>query len=54
MLSFNVPESYLNLNSNISKNSLRFEINGTVHGVQVFSEGIYYIFKGGKMLNCSL
>lgn len=32
-----------------------FKVNGLVHGREpVFSDGIYYTFKGGKLLNCSL
>lgn len=31
-----------------------FNINGMVHGKQVFSEVIFYMMKGGKLVNCLL
>jgi hypothetical protein len=39
----------------LSQSSFLFKINGLVHGRDpVFTDGIFYIFKGGKLLNCCL
>lgn len=42
------------VNSNLTSNEFIFNINGVCHEQQVFSDGIFYMFKGGKMLNCAL
>ena len=44
----------LMVNSNLTSNEYIFNINGMCHEQQVFSDGIFYMFKGGKMLNCAL
>jgi hypothetical protein len=31
-----------------------FNINGLVHGEPVFTDGIFYVLKGGKLVNCVL
>ena len=55
LLTFDIGDSvYMPVDSNLSNSEFLFNINGTVHGQQVFSDGIFYMFKGGKMLNCCL
>ena len=42
------------VDASMTSNEYIFEINGLCHGQSVFSDGIFYMFKGGKMLNCAL
>mmetsp|Transcript_3597 Transcript_3597/g.4797 ORF Transcript_3597/g.4797 Transcript_3597/m.4797 type:complete len:81 (-) Transcript_3597:1688-1930(-) len=53
-LTFDISELDFKVNSNITSNEYLFNINGYCHDQPVFSDGIFYMFKGGKMLNCSL
>ena len=44
-----------NLNKDFAKRQFIFNINGQVHGCEpVFSEVIFYMMKGGKLVNCVL
>ena len=53
-LTFNVESINLQVNASITSNEYLFNINGTCHGAPVFTDGIFYMFKGGKLLNCAL
>ena len=53
-LTFDISALDLKVNSSITSNDFMFNINGYCHDQPVFSDGIFYMFKGGKMLNCSL
>lgn len=44
----------LPINSNLTSQEYTFNLNGIVHGHSVFTDGLYFMFKGGKMLNCAL
>ena len=55
MLTFDIGDDlFIPVDANLSNTEFLFNINGTVHGHDVFSDGIFYLFKGGKMLNCCL
>lgn len=56
LLSFDVDAvADILVNKDSTKSSYLFRINGKVHSHEdVFSDGIYYNLKGGKLLNCSL
>ena len=42
------------LSKDSCKRHFKFEINGVIHGKPVFSEGLFYMIKGGKLVNCLL
>ena len=48
-----VPE-FSEIDKNTAKRQFLFNINGQVHGQPVFSEVIFYMMKGGKLVNCLL
>ena len=55
LLTFDLKDSQcIPVDATLSNTEFLFNINGTVHGKEVFSDGIFYMFKGGKMLNCCL
>jgi hypothetical protein len=58
MLQFNTDALSLNeivfLDKDTAKRQYMFNINGMVHGQPVFSEVIFYMMKGGKLINCLL
>ena len=70
MLSFDTRScgellSLTSLSKDSCKRHFKFEINGVVHGEliysgeqfqgkSVFSEGLFYMIKGGKLVNCLL
>lgn len=58
MLQFNTDALSLNeivfLDKDTAKRQYMFNINGIVHGQSVFSEVIFYMMKGGKLINCLL
>jgi hypothetical protein len=57
MLTFdtaNLKIPFVFINKEMAKHAYMFNINGTVHGQPVFSDGIFYILKGGKLVNCVL
>ena len=58
MLQFNSDALSLNeivfLDKDTAKRQYMFNINGMVHGQPVFSEVIFYMMKGGKLINCLL
>lgn len=53
-LTFDVQALRLKVNSALTSSEFVFNINGMCHDQPVFSDGIFYMFKGGKMLNCAL
>ena len=53
-LTFNIADLNFLVNSSLTSNEFMFNINGMCHDQPVFSDGIFYMFKGGKMLNCAL
>lgn len=57
MLSFNLKDAIVDmiyLDKETAKRQYVFNINGEVHGQKVFSEVIFYMMKGGKLVNCLL
>lgn len=53
-LTFDISKMNFLVNSSLTSNEFTFNINGECHGQDVFTDGIFYMFKGGKMLNCAL
>ena len=53
-MEFDIQSLGFKINQNLTSSDFIFNINGTVHGQQVFTDGIYYMFKGGKLMNCAL
>ena len=53
-LTFDIRALDFLVNSSLTSNEFVFNINGVCHEQQVFTDGIFYMFKGGKMLNCAL
>ena len=37
-----------------SRSTFMFNVSGIVHGQQVFSDVLFYMLKGGKLVNCLL
>lgn len=58
MLTFDMDASMspsvVYLDKETAKKQFLFNINGSVHGQPVFSEVIFYMMKGGKLVNCLL
>lgn len=59
MLTFPILDDTLStevvyLDKETAKKQFVFNINGNVHGMPVFSEVIFYMMKGGKLVNCLL
>lgn len=57
MLTFGTQEIanvFAYMDKETSRRQFVFQINGMVHGQQVFSEVIFYMMKGGKLVNCLL
>ena len=57
MLTFdttNLKIPFVFVSKELAKHVYMFNINGTVHGQPVFSDGIFYLLKGGKLVNCVL
>jgi hypothetical protein len=56
LLTFDVEQMVdIYVEKDLSERSLLFKINGLVHGREpVFTDGIFYMLKGGKLLNCCM
>ena len=57
MLNFDVSKVPVlsQVSREMAKKQFCFNLNGLVHGKQpVFTDGIYYQLKGGKLVNCVL
>ena len=58
MLGYSVPSDVIcktfPVNHTICKQQFKFRIHGYLHSSQVFTDEIFYVLKGGKLLNCCL